>query len=535
MTGSITLNGETLTSKLFQKHCYIVYQTDFLAPKLTCRETLEYAALNCINDPDRIGRHVNELIENLGLSSCENTVVGDEFTQGLSGGQKRRLSVCVGLVKMPKFLFLDEPTSGLDAVSAFKTCSHLKNITKKYNICAALTIHQPNTKIYDLFTKLLLLKSGKVAYFGPSNKAEKWFAKEGFPLPARTNIADFLLEVVESENFVNKFEVGRSEMISRQLTLVSEDMEVQDKLGSRSKPSVWKETWWTTHREALLIFRDPMLYSGRCGAFILVSIFFAMVYINSRERKQEQVVTRIWLLLWLIGVPTSMASVVILSHNRDTIMMTRNVRNGIMRPFSFLVARNLQLPMMFIFSACSISLGGYGMCNWYTPAYLNVLLIHALTMLTFELTAELTAIICSHFSVAILANIGVWFANFLFDGLLVQDSSVVWPLRAICYILPLRYGIQAMVYSEFVEAEFSGAEACDENSDLQCHGRGFFCIDNFPCYGKTGDQVLDTLHYNFPLLSSTDRVFSCMMYMLAYCLVVKTVYILRIFWMVKYG
>jgi len=172
MSGKVTLNGQVLTSDLFRKHCYIVYQRDFLAAKLTCRETLMYSAINCIEDSSRLKDHVDELIQSLGLESCQHTAVGDEFTQGLSGGQKRRLSACIGMVKMPKILFLDEPTSGLDAVSAFKTCEQLRNITINYNIAAVLTIHQPNTKIYDLFRKLLLLKAGEVAYFGQSDQAQ---------------------------------------------------------------------------------------------------------------------------------------------------------------------------------------------------------------------------------------------------------------------------------------------------------------------------------------------------------------------------
>lgn len=116
--------------------------------------------------------------------------MGDEFFPGLSGGQKRRLSVCLALVKMPKFLFLDEPTSGLDSTSALKLCQLIRKMVDRFQMATMLTIHQPNTKIYETFSKLMLLNKGKVMYFGPSMETEKWFSEFGYPLPRKTNIAD---------------------------------------------------------------------------------------------------------------------------------------------------------------------------------------------------------------------------------------------------------------------------------------------------------------------------------------------------------
>lgn len=534
MTGQVTINNEQLTSRVFREHCYIVYQKDFLAPKLTCRETLMYAALNCICDSERLATHIDELIENLGLESCQDTPVGDDFTQGLSGGQKRRLSVCLGLVKMPKFLFLDEPTSGLDAVSAYKTCAHLRKITKKYNIAAILTIHQPNAKIYDTFNKLLLLKSGIVTYFGACNVAESWFAGHGHKLPKRTNIADFLLDVVEGEKFTNHFKEEVFDKQSKSMLNTSMNLIVQ-KLETSPKVSIQVEIKWTLHREAILIFRDPMMYTGRCGAFAFMSVFFSLVYLDSKRRDQENVLTRMWLILWLVGAPTAMASVLIFSHNEDIINMTRNVRNGTMRPVAYVVARFLQLPMMLLFSICSITFGGYLICNWYLPEYIRMVFIHALAMLTAEVQAEFLAIIFSNFSVGMLAYMGIWFAEFLFSGLLVRDEDVIWPLRAICYVLPLRYGVQAMVYSEFIGTTFSGVETCVP-SNLTCP-LGFTCGEDYyaPCYGESGYQVLENIHYTFPLISGDDSTLNAILYMTAYCVVWKIVYILRILWMVRHN
>jgi len=368
ITGTVKINNFPLTKNMFKEHCYIVQQRDYLPARLTCKETLTFAAKNCIIDRTRIAAHVDELIKFLGLGECKNVRVGDDFFPGLSGGQKRRLSVCLALVKMPKFIFLDEPTSGLDSAGALKTCQLIKKVVLRYNMAALLTIHQPNTKIYETFSKLMLLHRGEVMYFGPSNAAENWFSELGRPLPSKTNIADYLIDVLEDESFHRQIKGFNIKRLSIQLD--PKDLqslkkpEIPVKLESRARPSLCRQILTTVHKEVLIIIRDPMLYTGRCVVFVVISMFFSLVYIKSRDRNQDQVLARLWLLLWLSACPTSMACVQVFVHSKDIINLSRNVRNGIQHPIPFVVARLLQLPMMIIFSVCTLTIGAYLMCNW---------------------------------------------------------------------------------------------------------------------------------------------------------------------------
>jgi len=368
ITGTVTINDLTLTKKMFQEHCYIVQQKDFLSATLSCKETLMFTAKNCIIDENQIAEKVDELLKCLGLDECENVRVGNDFIPGLSGGQKRRLSVGLALVKMPKFLFLDEPTSGLDSASAFKTCHLLKKIVLQFNMATVLTIHQPNTKIYDTFSKLMLLHKGEVVYFGPANAADVWLAEMGLPLPPKTNIADYLIDILEDEEFHNlkkAFDMKKlTKRLSRKdrISLVKPEGEILVKLESlesRKLPSLGRQIVSTLYKEGLIIKRDPMLYTGRCVVFIVIGIFFALVYIKSRHRDQDQVLSRIWLVVWMCACPTSMAAAQVFIHSMDIIDLKRNVRNGIQQPIPFIFAKLLQLPMMLIFSLCCFTVGAY--------------------------------------------------------------------------------------------------------------------------------------------------------------------------------
>lgn len=116
--------------------CY-VEQEDALVGSLTVRETLMFAARlslpNTISSSERIAR-VEALVNSFGLNGQANTLVGTPIRKGISGGQKRRVSVAAQLITSPKILFLDEPTSGLDSAAAFEVVSFVKDVAKKHNV-----------------------------------------------------------------------------------------------------------------------------------------------------------------------------------------------------------------------------------------------------------------------------------------------------------------------------------------------------------------------------------------------------------------
>ena len=112
-SGTVTLNGHAFTLDVFRKHAAIVNQTDQLWAFLTAREHLEYAT--ALYQPSVTASErrasVDRLLADTGLEVCQHTKAGNELFKGLSGGQKRRLSLAVALCKSPRVVFLDEPTS----------------------------------------------------------------------------------------------------------------------------------------------------------------------------------------------------------------------------------------------------------------------------------------------------------------------------------------------------------------------------------------------------------------------------------------
>ncbi len=94
-----------------------VTQADDLIGTLTVNETIYYSAsLRLSSKIPRAEKKaiVESTIREMGLMECRNTPVGNWHLRGLSGGERRRLSIALEILTRPRLLFLDEPTSGLD-------------------------------------------------------------------------------------------------------------------------------------------------------------------------------------------------------------------------------------------------------------------------------------------------------------------------------------------------------------------------------------------------------------------------------------
>eukprot|EP00971_Amphidinium_carterae_P339755 6477737-Amphidinium_carterae.1 len=185
---------------MLRRRGFVVNQEDHHWTFLTCKETLAFAAEFYLSvSQEEKARRVQSIISKMGLESCQNTRVGNAFVKGLSGGQKRRLSLAVALIKKPDLIFLDEPTSGLDAASAAKIMVFIKELAARDNLLVITTIHQPSTAVFNGFDQVMILSKGREAYVGNANESIKWFGSQGYPIPENTNPADHCLDIVNAD------------------------------------------------------------------------------------------------------------------------------------------------------------------------------------------------------------------------------------------------------------------------------------------------------------------------------------------------
>ncbi|KAJ9107181.1 hypothetical protein QFC19_002841 [Naganishia cerealis] len=179
--GKITMNGHQLSRHDLQILSSFVEQEDALLGTLTSRETLSYALRLAMPKakPDFIKERVDHVIEMLGLRSCADNQIGTPLKRGLSGGQKRRVSIGCSLVTYPRILYLDEPTSGLDSTAAKEVIASVGALAKTEGIIVLASIHQPSYATLNEFTDLVLLSQGSLCYHGKVGDLEQFLLEIG--------------------------------------------------------------------------------------------------------------------------------------------------------------------------------------------------------------------------------------------------------------------------------------------------------------------------------------------------------------------
>lgn len=197
LSGYLYVNGKALASST-HKVAY-VRQDDLFFSQLTVRETLSLASelqLSSTLNYEERKHYVDNLLYRLGLVSCAESRVGDAKIRGISGGEKKRLSIACELIASPSVIFADEPTTGLDAFQAERVMETLQNLARDGHTVVC-SIHQPRGSIYAKFDDLILLAEGSLVYAGPAqDQALSYFSELGHPCPQHVNPAEFFADII---------------------------------------------------------------------------------------------------------------------------------------------------------------------------------------------------------------------------------------------------------------------------------------------------------------------------------------------------
>jgi len=275
---------------------YVCQDDNALLPTLTVRETLHFAA--CLRLPtwmskeDKIQR-AETVLQQLGLKDCSDTLVGSDLIKGISGGEKRRVSVATQILTDPKILLLDEPTSGLDSFTASSIIEMLASLAKEGRTII-LTIHQPGSNLFHRFDNMLLLARGGFPVFsGKGVDMLPYFSGLGFQCSENTNPTDFALDLITINlQATDKEAISREKVegliaewqhrgSSTSFAATTSDISTPAELGSfkRAMTPFWVSLPLLIKRSLLNFRRDGTVATARIsqvlGYGVIVSLFFA--------------------------------------------------------------------------------------------------------------------------------------------------------------------------------------------------------------------------------------------------------------------
>ncbi|CAI0422206.1 unnamed protein product [Linum tenue] len=338
-SGDILINGRK-ESLAYGTSAYLT-QDDTLMTTLTVKEAVYYSAQLQLPDSISIAekkKRAEMVIKEMGLQDSLNTRIGGWAVKGLSGGQKRRVSICIEMLRRPKLLFLDEPTSGLDSAASYHVMSRILKLAQNDRITVVASVHQPSSEVFQLFRNLCLLSSGRTVYFGRVASTEQFFTSNGFPCPTLRNPSDHYLQTINKD----------FDQVIRLLLGFQKKGGTFGKKGGQA--SFITQCIVLTRRSFLNMYRDLGYYWLRLAIYIALSLCTGSIFYDVGF-SFGSIQARGTMLMFVAAFLTFMAIGGFPSFIEDMKIFRRERLNGHYEVGAFVVANTLSsIPYLFLIS-----------------------------------------------------------------------------------------------------------------------------------------------------------------------------------------
>ncbi|KAL1536743.1 ABC transporter G family member 1-like isoform X2 [Salvia divinorum] len=466
--GDILVNGRKQRLP-FGTSAYVA-QDDALVTTLTVREAVYYSALlqlpDSMSESEKRGR-AEATIKEMGLSDAIDTRIGGWNVKGLSGGQKRRVSICIELLRRPRLLFLDEPTSGLDSAASYHVMKRIVGLAQHERISVVASIHQPSSEVFELFHNLCLLSCGQTVYFGSTSAANEFFETNGFVCPPKRNPSDHYLRTI-NQDFDLDIEQGfakeainvlveayESSDIYRQLKQFVDEIKLQkngrlEKKGEQA--GMISQCAVLTRRSSLNMFRDVGYYWFRFGIYIALCLCVGTVF-HDIGSTYSSIQARASVLVFISSFMTFMAIGGFPSFVEDMKIFTRERLNGHYSVAAFVVGNTISsFPYLLLVTVIPGAMAYYlvGLQRDASHFAYFVLVLLSCMMLVESLMMTVATLV-PNFLVGIIAGAGIQGIMILNDGFfrLPGDIPKVFWKFPVYYISFQRYANEGFYKNEF--------------------------------------------------------------------------------------
>ncbi|KAJ2077815.1 hypothetical protein H4R24_004891 [Coemansia sp. RSA 988] len=519
LEGDIRFQGAKRNPHTFKRMLAFVEQDDLMYPSLTVEETLMASAqLRLSNEKYSLEakkERVSTVLRQLRLSHVKDSMIGGGGMRGVSGGERKRVSIGTELVTDPSILMLDEPSSGLDSSSAEMVVTLTKEMSRERNLCTLMTIHQPSTEMVAQFDKIILLAQGKLVYMGPANQAVRYFDQLGYP-STNSNPASFFIELMtidfasaeamqKSEQRVqeladsfSKFRDGGAKLLLDSEEKTAGDSGASTVSGSISSANSSKLVGDITEEQANLVLTEPPPMNNwfsemivllkrdwkmtmRSRSFVwglAVQAMVMMLIIGfvffQLKKNQASVQNRIGTLFFLVLVdvfPVILPVMVVIMVGRSVLLRERS--SGTYRMTTYFFARALSLAPVVFVPYTIMYIGIYFISHLqYTAGkfFINLAVNYAMLFCSIGY-AFMMAMVVSRIDIATTIAPVSLACLMLFSGNLANADAITPVLRWIKYVCTIFYAYSGLMQNEFKGLEFT----CDS--------------DNGSCY-KTGEDVI---------------------------------------------
>ncbi|RKP05994.1 ABC-2 type transporter-domain-containing protein [Thamnocephalis sphaerospora] len=473
-------------------------EDDIHYPTLTVKNTLEFVAkcrtpsTDIVTNPKLFIQGIVKMVTSvLGLSHCLDTLVGNERVRGVSGGERKRVSIAEQIVTRASVGIWDGSTRGLDASTALDFVRSLRISTDALGRSTIITLYQASESIYELFDKVLVLDQGHCIYFGPASDAKAYFERLGLHCPPRMTTPDFLTGVTQltkrnvqpgyedtapksAEEFASVYRASsvRQDVIHKldeydaQLERERPDIEFRTAIAQERHKGVRKRSPYITpyhHQLVACLVREFHLMSGSMGELISRFVFNAImaVIVGSVFYKlplnSSGAFTRGGVIFFalLFNALTSQAELPKTFFGRGVLYKHKAL--ALYHPSAFYISQVLADIPRLAAQSLLFSVLIYWMAGLHSAAdsfftFFFILFVAAMTMTA--LFRMLGAVSPNVESANVLA--GIFLLSFLlYAGYLIPLKSMRPWLIWVRYINPLAWSLEALMINEFKDLTFS--------------------------------------------------------------------------------
>lgn len=457
VNGNILLDGLPVSGSSLWKRIAYVMQQDILTPTQAVRESLWFSAnLRLPNTYTREDKQqmVEKMLKDLGLEKCADTFIGDDMIRGVSGGEKKRTCVGIELIMKPKLIFLDEPTSGLDSYAAHNVVMRLKDMAHHDGCNVLCTIHQPSSEVFHLFDRTMVLRSGKLFYFGSLPGLSESLHSAGKGCPNEFNLADHVMFVLQTESgdALDKIEAS----MKGDQTMAEEPSMPNDKSAMTLKmdgahAGFCTQLYALSKREAQNVWRDKAGLIASVMVPLILNVFFACIFFQVGDNTRSG-----WsagshfggMTQVAIGGMFGAAQPLLLKFPLDRGIFLREYATQTYGAAPYFIAKSMvELPQTFLNAAITWAAAYFLM--GLQGSFIMYVLIFWLTGIAAASTALLVGCIASNAEVAQQAAPAVFVPQLLFAGFFIQAEQIPIWLRWAQYTCALKYGMNLNIMNEF--------------------------------------------------------------------------------------
>ncbi|KAJ8543020.1 hypothetical protein K7X08_005543 [Anisodus acutangulus] len=479
VTGQVLVNGHPVNANCFRRLSGYVTQEDALFPLLTVEETLMYSALLRLQGGKKeAANRVGVLIKELGLEHVAGSRVGGGSNRGISGGERRRVSIGVELVHDPVVILIDEPTSGLDSASALHVISLLQEMVAHQGKTIVLTIHQPGFRILELFDRLVLLSNGCVVHNGSLEYLEERIKFSSLQIPPHINVLEFAIDVTGS------IVIQTSETPNIHFHLKDHGEKKGSLTTSKHNDMVGKcPSYSNSHIEEILIlggrfckniFRTKQLFATRIIQALLAGFILGSIFMNvDNNLGQVALQTRLGFFAFSLTFLLSTMTEGLPIFLQERAIFMRETSRGAYRVSSYIVANTFVFLPFLLMVALLYTVPVY----WLVGLRRNmdgflyfVMVVWMVLLMSNSFTACFSALV-PNFIMGTSIIAGLMGSFFLFSGYFLSKEKIPNYWIFMHYLSLFKYPFECFLLNEYGG---KGGKRCLESERGDCK---LFAID----------------------------------------------------------